>query len=104
MKTRKLVVLPVLAALSLFTAGMVEISVVSPLAYAMDEASDIYIGTVNVGSINVRSTPKIGVNVIGHLKKGDKVTVHGKDASNFWCKIDYKDYNEAWVACKLLKF
>jgi|GEM_PF-5220080 len=56
--------------------------------------------TVKVRTLNVRSKPKLGKNVVGVLKKGTEVDVVKKTGS--WCQITFKN-KDAFVACKYLK-
>lgn len=64
--------------------------------------------TANIGirtagaDLVVRSAPRLGNNVIGSIKQGNKVMVIEKDATGFWCRIDYKGNQQAWVICKYL--
>ena len=59
--------------------------------------------TVGSKGLHVRSEPRVGDNIIGNLNQGDKVTVIEKDSKGFWCKIQYKNAPNAWVACRYLK-
>jgi len=53
-------------------------------------------------NINVRSKPYMGKNLIGNIKKGSTVVVTSTEGE--WCKINYKNYQNAYVYCKLLAF
>jgi|GEM_PF-6443719 len=54
-------------------------------------------------SLNVRSSAAVlSTNIIGHLNAGTTVNVEKKSASGYWCKVSYKNYPNAWVACKYL--
>lgn len=55
--------------------------------------------TVSCDTLNVRKEPS--GDVIGHLHKGDKVTVHGTKSG--WCQITFKG-SIAYVWKEYLKF
>ncbi len=54
-------------------------------------------------TLNVRSNPGMGNNLIDHLNMGDSVTVLDHPSNNKWCKIQLKSYKRAYVACQYLK-
>ena len=49
----------------------------------------MYVYTANGKSLNVRSTPQVGDNIIGHLKYG--AAVHVSEFQGEWCVIDWGD-------------
>lgn len=61
--------------------------------------ADSKIGEVTAYSLNVRSGPSTSYNVIGGLKKGDKVEILSSD--NGWYRIKYGS-KTAWVSGKYI--
>ena len=51
--------------------------------------------------VNIRLKPYYNSLRIGHLKKGKKVYIMEKKWN--WCKTSYKNYEEAYIYCPLLK-
>ena len=49
----------------------------------------MYVYTANGKSLNVRSSPNTGDNIIGHLKYG--AAVHVSEFQGDWCVIDWGD-------------
>lgn len=61
-------------------------------AFAVAEAGwTMYVCTENGGSLNVRSSPKTGDNVIGKLNYGDSVFVYSI-STNGWASIEWQSY------------
>ena len=55
-------------------------------------------------SLNIRSSPEFGNNVIGQLQDGDKVLVVESDSNDSWIKIKMDNGNEAYIAKEYVKY
>ncbi len=79
---------------------IVSACVVIPTA-SVAEALPMYVYTRNGKTLNVRSTPSMGNNVIGKLKYGEKVMVEFINSTG-WAVILYK-HKEAYVQARFLQ-
>jgi|GEM_PF-4452993 len=60
----------------------------------------VFSGTrTTVVNANVRSTPRIGNNRIGYIKKGTDVEITAIQGN--WCQVNYKNFKKAYVYCSL---
>ncbi len=76
------------------------------LPFASAEGNNLGLGTMfvyteNGKTLNVRSTPETGDNIIGQLRYGSKVEVTAFEGS--WAKIAYLG-GSAWVQSRFLKW
>ena len=75
-------------------------------ALAASNDGTMYVYTDNGGSLNVRSSPNTGNNIIGYLKYGEAVTVNAT-LSNGWTQIlwkqnQYGEFSVAYVQSRFL--
>ena len=76
------------------------------VSFASAEGRSLGLGTMfvyteNGKTLNVRSSPETGDNIIGHLKYGAEVNVTGFEGS--WAKISYQG-GSAWVQSRFLQW
>ena len=76
------------------------------VSFASAEGNRLGLGTMfvyteNGKTLNVRSSPETGDNIIGHLKYGTEVNVTGFDGG--WAKISYLG-GPAWVQSRFLQW
>lgn len=83
-----------------FAAEKAGVVVPSPVVVSAPAASAATEMTVTAHALNVRSEGKLGKNIVGHLKKGSKVTVEKIVGS--WAQISFKG-KTAFVSTKYLK-
>ncbi|MDM5186919.1 SH3 domain-containing protein [Bacillus sp. DX4.1] len=57
-------------------------------------------GIVTATRLNVRNSPVLGSSILGHVTKGEKVTVLGK--ANGWAKVEYKG-KEGYISLEFVK-
>ena len=90
--------------ISILTAVVLLLTVTVSFAAAegkLPGLGTMYVYTENGKTLNVRSTPETGDNIIGHLEYGAKVNVTAFEGS--WAKIAYLGGN-AWVQSRFLQW
>ena len=71
-------------------------------AAASAEAMPMYVYTANGKTLNVRSSPETGNNIIGRLKYGEEVLVEFINSTG-WAVILWGSEGEAWVQARYLQ-
>ena len=75
-------------------------------ALAANEGWTMYVYTDNGKSLNVRSSPSTGNNIIGSLKYGEQVEVVTINTNGWakilWAQSDYGEYGVAYVQSRFL--
>ncbi|MBR0218282.1 MAG: SH3 domain-containing protein [Clostridia bacterium] len=61
----------------------------------------MYVCTENGGSLNVRSSPKTGDNVVGRLEYGEAVWVYSISSSG-WASIQWQSYYGEFITCYVM--
>jgi hypothetical protein len=57
---------------------------------------------VTSDTLNVRAGPGTNYAIIGQLKRGEGVTIVGRNAESTWAKLGFSDAQEAWASAQYL--
>ena len=90
--------------ISILAAAVLLLTVTVSFASAEEKSlglGSMFVYTENGKTLNVRSSPEAGDNIIGHLKYGAKVNVTGFEGG--WARISYLD-GSAWVQSRFLQW